>query len=291
VPWLSLVPGLAPWRAHLLQSLLMVVAFLGAGWLGGRLLKGPEERGVVGGALLAGLLVAGVYGAEALYGGSWHEWSTRIGPGEAVRQTFVLPPGWSPPAGSRAELRLYLQGGSRPVYEPVVRVQGREVARLGPAFTDAGPLRFDRVVMDSASRQGKVRADVPQWYAVPVELSLMGAGRVTVEVAPEVAPEARPGEAWLRVWGDYPLRERVYEGPAVHSRILGADNAFHKLVATGHPMLWRRAPLSGGRGEGARGAGGTWSGGDLSEAPGLQSGEYRIRLLVLAPNGDLLALY
>jgi hypothetical protein len=249
----------------------------------------------VGGALLAGLLVAGVYGAEALYGGSWHEWSTRIGPGEAVRQTFVLPPGWSPPAGSRAELRLYLQGGPRPVYEPVVRVQGREVARLGPAFTDAGPLRFDRVVMDSASRQGKVRADVPQWYAVPVELSLMGAGRVTVEAAPEAAPEARPGEAWLRVWGDYPLRERVYEGPAVHSRILGADNAFHKLVATGHPMLWRRARLSGERAVaergGARGAGGTWSGGDLSEAPGRQSGEYRIRLLVLAPNGDLLALY
>ncbi|HEX2516831.1 MAG TPA: hypothetical protein VH257_19150, partial [Chloroflexota bacterium] len=132
---------------------------------------------------------------------------------------------------------------------------------------------------------------VPQWYAVPVGLSLLREGRVTVEVAPEAAPEARPGEAWLRVWGDYPLRERVYEGPAVHSRILGADNAFHKLVATGHPMLWRRAPLSGGRGEGARGAGGTWSGGDLSEAPGRQSGEYRIRLLVLAPNGDLLALY
>jgi hypothetical protein len=235
--------------------------------------------------------VAGVYGAEALYGGSWHEWSTRIGPGETVRQTFVLPPGWSPPAGSRAEVRLYLQGGPRPVYEPVVRVQGREVARLGPAFTDAGPLRFDRVVMDSASRQGKVRADVPQWYAVPVELSLLREGRVTVEVAPEAAPEARPGEAWLRVWGDYPLRERVYEGPAVHSRILGADNAFHKLVATGHPMLWRRARLSGGPGEGARGAGGTWGGGDLSEAPGRQSGEYRIRLLVLAPNGDLLALY
>ncbi len=77
----------------------------------------------------------------------------------------------------------------------------------------------------------------------------------------------------------------------MHSRILGADNAFHKLVATGHPMLWRRAPLASRLVEAARGEGGAWRGGDLSDQPGRQSGEYRIRLLVLDGNGGLVALF
>jgi hypothetical protein len=298
VSWLTMpLPGLAPWRAHLLQTVLVVAGFGAAGWLAGRLLAAggepAEGRRLVASGIAAGALVAGVYGVQALYSGDWHEWSARIVPGETVRQTFALPPGWSPPAGSRAEVRLYLQGGAQPDYEPVVRVGGREVARLGPAFADAGPLRFDRVLMDSAARQGKTRADVPQWYAVPVDISTLGSGPVAVEVAPEAVPGAPAGQPWLRVWGDYPLSNgaRLYEGPAVHSRILGADNAFHKLMATGHPLLWRRTALAGPRADAARGSGAGWVADDLSAAPGRQSGEYRIRLLILAANGDLLALF
>ena len=190
-------------------------------------------------------------------------------------------------------MRLYLQGGSQPDYEPVVRVGGKEVARLGPAFADAGPLRFDRVLMDSAARQGKTRADVPQWYAVPVDVAGLGPGPVAVEVAAEAVAGESGGQPWLRVWGDYPLSTgaRLYEGPAVHSRVLGADNAFHKLMATGHPLLWRRSPLTGPRADATRGGGAGWVADDLSAAPGRQSGEYRIRLLILAANGDLLALF
>ena len=202
------------------------------------------------GALLAGLLVAGVYGAEALSGGSWHEWSARIGPGEAVRQTFVLPSGWSPPAGAGRRCACR-PGDPRPVYEPVVRVQGQEVARLGRAFTDAGPLRFDRVVMDSASRQGKVRADVPQWYAVPVALSLLREGRVTVEVAPR-RPGGPAGEAWLRVWGDYPLRERVYRGRRCSRTSWGRITRSVGCVATGTHALAPGPALGGASRSGAR---------------------------------------
>ena len=111
VPWLTLVPGLAPWRAHLLQSLLVVVAFALAGWARGAPAGAPGERGVMGGAMLAGLLVAGVYGAEALTGGSWHEWSARIGPGEAVRQTFVLPPTGRPRRGAGGGAPRICKGG------------------------------------------------------------------------------------------------------------------------------------------------------------------------------------
>ncbi|MDQ3702963.1 MAG: hypothetical protein M3442_18880, partial [Chloroflexota bacterium] len=315
VPWVTAVlPSLEPWRAHALHSVLMIAGFVAAGWGVGRLLGSrtcpPKQLPFLGSGLAVGTLLAALYGVQAAYDGDWHEWSATVSAGESARQTFVLPPAWMPPAGSRAEVRLYLQGNATQSYVPVVRANGDEIARLGPAFTDAGPLRFDAVLMDSARRQGKARADVPQWYAVPLDSAALAGGQVTVQLLAEPLPGTAPEDAWVRIWGDYPnpgsrmpVRQppaessgapdgrRVYEGPAVHSRILGADNAFHKLVATGHPMLWRRAPLASVEATGARWEDDRWREDDLSEAPGRQHGEYRIRLLVLDASGGLLALF
>lgn len=314
VPWITAaLPSLEPWRAHALHSVLVIAGFVAAGWGIGRLLgsrKCPRQHHrFLASGLAAGTLLAAVYGVQAAYSGDWHEWGATVSAGESARQTFVLPPGWTPPVGSRAEVRLYLQGNAKQSYVPVVRANGHELARLGPAFTDAGPLRFDAVLMDSARRQGKTRADVPQWYAVPLDTGALAGGRVTVQLLAEPLPGTAPEDAWVRIWGDYPSPgarlpgrvppgtpaappgQRVYEGPAVHSRILGADNAFHKLVATGHPMLWRRAPLASLQATGERWEDNRWRGDDLSDAPGRQLGEYRIRLLVLDASGGLVALF
>lgn len=295
---LVLAPGVAPLYLHQLHTALMVGAFLGAGWAGGRLVATtpgarPGDPRPLASGLLAGAILAAAYGTQAVYDGDWHEWHATLPAGGAVRQTFVLPEGWTAPAGSRAEVRLYLQGSPSQSYVPVVQADGQTVARLGPAFTDAGPLRFDETLMVSASRQGKTRADVPQWYAVPLEPAALVDGRVTVELLVEPMAGAEGAAGWIRVWGDYPMapEARVYEGPAVHSPILGADNAFHKLVTTGHPMLWRQAVLASPRVEPAVRQGTAWREGDLSEAAGRQVGEYRIRLLVLGPNGELVATF
>lgn|GEM_PF-1512515 len=253
---------------------------------------------LVAACTLAGLVLAMAYTSEALYEGDWHQWTVALRPGDAARQTFVLPAGWQAPPEARAELRLYLQGAPEPDYEPVVLVNGQELARLGPAFTDAGPLRFWAQIMVAARNQGKTRAEVPQWYTVPVDPRLLR-GQVEVElvVEPHLPDGSAAGAAEPRVWlwGDYPPRpgQRLYEGPAVYSRIDGQDQAFLKYIATGEYGLWRWLGLASERAEAAwrPGVGSAWQTRDLSAAPGIQQGEYRMRLLVLGPAGNLIAAF
>jgi hypothetical protein len=99
----------------------------------------------------------------------------------------------------------------------------------------------------------------------------------------------------VRVWGDYrspmPGGRRIYEGPAFHSRIHGADDSFHKFVATGHSRLWRRVALDSVGAEAALARDGAPQTDDLSDAWGRQTGEYRIRVLVFGPTGELLAAF
>lgn len=332
---LAVASELAPWHAHLAQTAVMCLAFIAAG-LGaggalardfvpprtltpggahalehahGQLRAQPHRRAPAAGAsaseaarrclasgLAAGGLLAGLYSVQALYDGDWRQWQVQLRPGDAVRQTLVLPAAWQPPPGSRAELRLYLQGSSAQTYEPVVRVNGQEVARLGPAFTAAGPLRFWERIMVVARQQGKSRAEVPQWYAMTVDPALLAmdmGGRVQIELDVEPLASESGLDAWVRLWGDYAAAPgaRTYDGPAVYSRIQGADEAFLKFTATGEYGIWRRTPLLSVRTEPARRRGAAWPDDDLSDAPGRQLGEYRIRLLVLGPGGDLVALF
>jgi hypothetical protein len=330
IPWIvALLPGLEPFAVHVVHSVAMCLAFVSAGMTAGYvLLRAHRQRsdepttggaGSTGGApaalpwrfvasgTAAGLTLSLLYGIQAAYDGDWHQWSTRLPVGGGARQAILLPDDWSPPADGRAELRLYMAGSREPTYEPVVRVNGREVRRLGPAFADAGPLRFEAKIMVAARNQGKARVQVPQWFAVPVDLALLADHRVEVEVAiepfvagdgegngdqGEAAPEAGRTDGWGQVWGDYPPRPgiRAYDGPAVHSRIAGADQAFLKFVATGEYGIWRWTPLRSPRTEAARRHAGAWQP-DLSDAAGRQTGEYRIRLLVFSATGDLVDVF
>jgi hypothetical protein len=287
--WLAFLPALEPLVAHRLHTALVCLAFVAASawigwWLGGK--RERVFRWRVSG-VTAGLVSAALFCVQAFYDGDWHEWSTVLRPGEAAAQRITLPPGWSAPPGARAEVRLYAQGSPAQTYVPRVLLNGREVARLGPAFIEGGPLRFEERLMVTARLQGKARADVPQWYGVPVEIGALAGGAVDVGVTLD-----GPGDAWIRVWGDYPPApgRRVLEAPSIHSRIQGQDDSFHKLVSTGHPRLWRRFPLTSAatiaRIETAAGA----RSDDLSPAPGRQTGELRLRLVIFGPAGDLLAV-
>jgi hypothetical protein len=316
VPWLArLLPGAPPWHLHVAHAAAMVAALVaagaGAGYLLARMGRAPRggPAAATGGRYLASGVVAGavlaaIYGVQARADGDWHQWSVRLPVGAVARQTIALPPDWRPPPGGRAELRLYVAGSRDPLYDPVVRVDGREVARLGPAFADAGPLRFWAQIMVAARNQGKTRAEVPQWVVVAVDPSGVAQDRLNVEVAVEPAsppgPPGPPGQAapagstaWARLWGDYALRPgaRVYDGPALYSRIPGADEAFLKYIATGEYGIWRSTPLRSRAVEAAWRRGAGWDSADLSDLPGRQTGEYRIRLLVYGPGGDLLGVY
>ena len=142
--------------------------------------------------------------------------------------------------------------------------------------------------------------------AVPVDLAVLNGPVVDVELAVEPVGRAPSHGARLTIWGDYPPRPgvRLYEGPPVYSRIQGQDEAFLKYIATGEYGIWRWQPLQSTSVAAARrqdhddsprsdsrAAGTEWRAGDLSPSTGRQAGEYRIRLLVYAANGDLAAIF
>lgn len=293
---LVMAPGMEPLLVHRLHTAAVCLAFVAAPFAVFRLCsrKAPEHTrrwnlsaGAVGGTL------ALLFTVQAFYAGDWHEWTADLKPGDKIIQSIALPPSWMPPPGGRAEVRLYAQGSHDHAYAPVLRAGDRVIARLGPAFTEGGPLRFEETIMVAASRQGKPRAGVPQWYGVPLDFDLLRGDTLRLELTPEPLPGQDASASWIRVWGDYtpaPGR-RLYEGPSVHSRITGTDDSFQKFVATGHPRLWRRLSLASPATTAARATAGRELSNDLSASPGRQTGEYRLRVLIFGPSGDLAAAF
>lgn len=258
-----------------------------------------------GAAIAAGATLAILVWTRAWFAPYWHEWSVDLRPGDRAAQSVALPTGWRTPPGSIVELRLWLQGGRAPRYEPVIRINGNVVANFRPAFDDAGSLRFPESTLAYARLQGKVRADLPQWYAVRLDPATLDAGHLVVEVEASPVPGATgdADDAWIRVWGDFspsapraawdavdPAAAEVFEGPALTSRRAGADHSVFKYYATGDTLIWRRTPL---RGTTARPvvtrADGTSPG--MIETTRLREGRLRIRVVVLDPTFALVAAF
>jgi hypothetical protein len=218
----------------------------------------------------------------------------------------TLPTGFRAPPGSIVELRLWLQGGRAPRYEPVIRVNGDVVANFCPAFDDAGSLRFPESTLAYARLQEKVRADLPQWYAVPLNPTILDAGRLDIDLEASPITDAmigNPADAWIRVWGDFPATAprtawdvvdptatETFEGPALFSRRAGADHSVFKYYATGDTLIWRRTPLRGKtsrptvtRADGTRP--------DTFDATRLRDGTLRMRVVVLDPTFALVAAF
>jgi hypothetical protein len=256
--------------------------------------------------IVAGTTLAILIATRTWFAPYWHEWSIDLLPGDRASQSVTLPAGWRTPPGSIVELRLWLQGGRAPRYEPVVRINGNVVANFRPAFDDAGSLRFPESTLAYARLQGKVRADLPQWYAIRVDPAVLESGRLDVdlEASPVNDPAASdPADAWIRIWGDFtpstpraswdavdPTAKETFEGPALFSRRTGADHSVFKYYATGDTLIWRRTPLRGltstpvvvradGRDVGRL------------DATRLREGSLRMRVVVLDPTYALVAAF
>jgi hypothetical protein len=263
-------------------------------------------QGASGVGVLAGAVLAVLVGTRIWFAPYWHEWAIDLGPGDRASQSVTLPAGWRTPPESVVELRLWLQGGRAPRYEPVVRVNGTIVANFRPAFDDAGSLRFPESTLAYARLQGKVRADLPQWYAVRLDPSVLDAGRLDIdlEASPVIASTTgRSADAWIRVWGDFPAPSprtawdaidptatETYEGPALFSRRAGADHSVFKYYATGDTLIWRRTPLRGTTAHPTitRGDGTTST---IVDATRLREGTLRMRVVVLDATYALIAAF
>jgi hypothetical protein len=250
--------------------------------------------------------IATLMAIQVWFAPEWHEWSIDVRPGDRAIQTINLPADRQIPPDAIIEMRLWLQGGRSPRYEPVIRINGREVANFRPAFDDAGSLRFPESTLAYARLQGKVRADLPQWYAIRLDPALIDAPRLEVELEASPTGDVSSGDladAWIRVWGDFPpsapriaadridpIPAGVFEGPALYSRRAGADHSVFRYYATGSTLIWRRTPLSSaGTTAFIRRAGDRST--SLSDAAKVQYGALRIRFLVLDRNYGLITAF
>ncbi len=250
--------------------------------------------------------IATLMAIQVWFAPEWHEWSIDVRPGDRAIQTINLPADRQIPPDAIIEMRLWLQGGRSPRYEPVIRINGREVANFRPAFDDAGSLRFPESTLAYARLQGKVRADLPQWYAIRLDPALIDAPRLEVELEASPTGDVSNGDvadAWIRVWGDFPpsapriaadridpIPAGVFEGPALYSRRAGADHSVFRYYATGSTLIWRRTPLSSaGTTAFIRRAGDRST--SLSDAAKVQYGALRIRFLVLDRNYGLITAF
>lgn len=268
----------------------------------------PETRTRIGLAIGAtmGTGIATLMAIQVWFAPEWHEWSIDLRPGDRAIQTIWLSNKQPIPPDAIVEMRLWLQGGRSPRYEPVVRINGTEVANFRPAFDDAGSLRFPESTLAYARLQGKVRADLPQWYAIRLDPALIDAPRLDVELeASPIVDVSRKdvADAWIRVWGDFPpsnpriAADRidptpagVFEGPALYSRRAGADNSVFRYYATGSTLIWRRTPLSSERTTAAIMRLGDRSTGPV-DATKIRNGALRIRILVLDRNYGLITAF
>ena len=270
--------------------------------------KMPEPRtwiGWVAGAA-TGTAIATLMAIQVWFAPEWHEWSTDLRPDDRAIQTINLPADRQIPPDAIVEMRLWLQGGRSPGYEPVIRINGKEVANFRPAFDDAGSLRFPESTLAYARLQGKVRADLPQWYAIRLDPALVDAPRLEVELEASPTGDVSNGDsadAWIRVWGDFPpsgpriAADRidptpagVFEGPALYSRRAGADNSVFRYYATGSTLIWRRTPLSSiSTTAFIRRAGDRSTG--MLDAAKVRNGALRIRFLVLDRNYGLITAF
>ena len=268
----------------------------------------PEPRTWIGWAAGAatGIGIATLMAIQVWFAPEWHEWSTDLRPGDRAIQTINLPADRQIPPDAIVEMRLWLQGGRSPRYEPVIRINGKEVANFRPAFDDAGSLRFPESTLAYARLQGKVRADLPQWYAIRLDPAVVNAPRLEVELEASPTGDVSNGgsaDAWIRVWGDFPpsgpriAADRidptpagVFEGPALYSRRAGADNSVFRYYATGSTLIWRRTPLSSTsttafiRRAGDRSTG-------MLDAAKVRNGALRIRFLILDRNYGLITAF
>ncbi len=284
---LALSSGLSPGAAQTLhQGLLLTALLLGAA------LAYLLLRAVVGRLWALAATVAPWVAGACIFlvgGGSaviWHQWSCPLTAGHGtVRQDFVLPP-LAPPR--RAELRLDLSATGGPA-DLVVLVNGQEVRRFA-----GGPRRADAVPTESYYGQvfaGQGRGQQPWhgWYSVPVPLSALTSRR---PLAVELRVEATPGSSRpesrgdvVSVFGDYiESGERIYDGPSLLAPGKLADTSLYKYLGDGDCRMRRLLPLSPGS-HSSYAAGGPLSARDLSPSAGIQTGRYRIFLLVFYDNG------
>ena len=284
LPWLPGVEPSTAWKLHLMLEvgvLLLSLIFLD------RLLDGPSGKR----ARRLGLAVAAT-GFVSLActdhrETSWHEWKVALsGDGQRIEQTFRLPP----EVGDVR--RAFLVADVLPQLSPgaYVRVQVGEEPPVRLGAENLGGECFRNYLSAAAAhwhgaydlkqqQYGFQPGEMRKW--LEVELAAPPASGETVRVALD-----GEGRGQVNVYGDYlsPESSSTFEGPSFDVCRLSLQTSFYKADNDGDYRIWERTPRIGeatsrllsnseSREE------------DLSGDPGLQTGRYRIFLILEHADG------
>ena len=276
---------------------------------GERLIESVGRFLPIGGMLL-------VFGVHAANTADWREWSTRLANAKTVlQQSIVLPENL--PDVTAAELKIDMQSGPGHNYDLEVRVNGQVVHRFQHALQSDAAFRqytvssYPRLLFFMQAQQKRLE-DLRQWYTIPLEAALFQPGRPKLlDIRLRVTNPAGGLPHYVDIYGDY---QDAFEPPAplpamgfgttgttpfkymidgdyrlrVTAEIAGTGPHWASRESQGDYRTFTRsssAALIGRRLEGAQG-----STRDLSERPGIQSGVYRIRLLLKDKNGEYLVI-
>lgn len=222
-------------------------------------------------AALPALVSVGLYLCALSVHPFGQEWRCRLsGAGQAATQTIVLPPeafSWK-----GAELKLDLVSGPARDYDLLVTVDGQLVRRFerGLSADPDSYIAQRRAFPIYLREQGRHLTEVGQWFTVPLDpATLSGKKEIAVGVKLESLGASRG--SWVDLLGDSPgssLVPTFSQSPA--------ELSLYRYLVEDDWRLWRPSPALPVASSYAEN--GKSRGGDLSPAPGIQTGRYRIFL-------------
>jgi hypothetical protein len=278
---LRIFPSLEAQLAHLLaagiQSLVVLGFFLAAAiWLKPILSK----RRLVTCLAVAILFILVPFESSAFTAGDWRGWKAPLRePTVGIRQDILLPQeslGRSVARNLRMDLLLPPRGEAW-----VIRVNGESVGTLQTLKADPSPYLLELSYHVYLKDMGKQAHDARQWFSLPLPSRLLKEGAFnTIEIVfnQKDLGEAFPGaDAWT-VFGDYPASSPSpeFRGPLFHRYLTEISN--FKFMYDGDFRINGITPLHHQGVKSSYRSGAREVSDDLSPSPGIQRGEYRIRI-------------
>lgn len=273
---------------RLMGQTISVIAFLMA--LGAGLTSIFPRRRIVSTLSIGALIFLVPIEVYGLYQENWHEWKARIDHSAfRVRQEILIPAGGLGRAvEEKIRIDLILP---REKLDWAVSVNGKEIGNLRDLQGDKVPSSFliegedfyRRFLNDEKRKAFEMR----QWFSIPVPRGLLQEGKFnTIEFFSEGSRMAQISRNSWQVAGDYPISgaRAVFRGP-LFQRSSG-ELSMYKYVHEGDARLNGRVPLNHGGSRSSFFDGSRWLTDDLAPSPGVQSGEYRIRIETKNEKGE-----
>lgn len=287
---LGLLPSLTASQAHLLtagiQSLVLAGFFLAAAFWLGRIVSQDRLLACLG---VTALFVLVPFESHAFTSGDWRVWETVIRePTVGVRQEIFLPRG-SGAESAATQVRMDLLPPERGKAW-VVRVNGESIGTLETVQAHPAPFLLEppySVYLEDAKKQAY---EARQWFSLSIPPHLLREGvsnSVEIVFHQEDSLNAHPlGDPWT-LFGDYPVSSPSpqFQGPLFHRS--STETSVFKFWYHNDSRLNGVTPLGH---QGAKSfflRNGREGGDDLSDVPGVQRGEYRIRIEIQDREGRI----